>query len=118
MQLPAEALPYAKKAAELQPSDTNVLDTYGWTLFLNKQYGEAAGTLLRAIDIEGDRVPDKLKSADVRYHLGVLYKQQGKLEDAQAMLEAASRLCESQDRRDELPKKIATALEEVGKSAQ
>lgn len=120
LNLPAEALPYAKKAAQLQPRDANVLDTYGWTLYLNKKYGEAAGTLLRAIEMEGDRMPDTMKNADLRYHLGLLYREQGRPEDAQAMLLAAKKLVEIQNRHvdverrgDTLPKRIEEALKDL-----
>lgn len=114
LKLPKEALPHAKKAAQLQPNDTNVLDTYGWILFLNEKYGEAAGTLLRAIEIEGDRVPESMKNIDIRYHMGLLYRKQGKPEEAQAMLEVAERLCQTQGRKGDLPNNIKKALEELG----
>ncbi len=117
LNLPAEALPYAKKAAQLRPNDANLLDTYGWTLFLNDRIGEAAGALLRALEQEDrDRLREVQRSADIRYHMGMLYKRQGKLEDARAMLDIAQKIAVAQGRTDDVPKKIEQALKDLGPS--
>lgn len=62
---PGDAVTYAERAAELQPRDANVLDTYGWILFLVGRNQEAKQLLLRSVQ-EGEMAPN-------RYHLGVVY---------------------------------------------
>lgn len=79
MNLPKEALPYAKKAARLQPNNPDILDTYGWIQALNGQLGEAAGTLLRALDLDD-------KHPDVLIHLAKVDLLRGECGDARRRL--------------------------------
>jgi Flp pilus assembly protein TadD len=102
---PAEALPYAKRASRVLPQDDNVLDTYGWVLSLNGKLGDAAGTLLRALEIKRDNL-------DATIHLGMVCLKQKDLEEARFRLNRAKELAEAQGRTDELPK-IIKALKEV-----
>ncbi len=113
---PAEALPYAEHASRLQANDVDVLDTYGWILVLNKRYGEAAGTLLRALELDRNNSlnPEK-RSLDVLYHLGRLYLIQGNKEEAKSRLDEANKVAEAQGRTDFLPK-ISEALKELESS--
>ena len=72
---PKDALPFAQQAARLAPSDSKVLDTYGWTLAKLKRMAEAEQVLIRAVQLESPL-------AVSRYHLGWVYEQLGRLEDA------------------------------------
>lgn len=73
-----ENLPRAKELADkmykLEPSDPNILDTYGWVLYQLKEYAQAIDFLKRAITPESDGV--------VYEHLGDAYAQLGKLDAA------------------------------------
>ena len=73
---PDRALPYAKKAIERAPFNSDVLDTYGWTLAKLGQYDQAEIFLARAVQL-GQASPM------VRYHLGWTYEQIGRLGDSQ-----------------------------------
>lgn len=75
-----EALTYAKQAARLQPNNADILDTYGWIQALNGMLGEAAGTLLRALEVDG-------KNADVLIHLARVHGMRGECDDARRRLE-------------------------------
>lgn len=72
---PKAALPYAQDAAAGRRSDAKVLDTLGWTLAKLGRLGEAETVLLRAIQLESPL-------AVSRYHLGWVYEQRNKLDDA------------------------------------
>lgn len=80
LKLPKEALPYAKKAARLQPNNTDILDTYGWIQALNGQTGEAAGTLLRGLEIDN-------KQPDILLHLAKVDLMRGECNDAKRRLD-------------------------------
>lgn len=47
-----EGLALAKRAVELAPTNSLVLDTYGWSLLKNGQTDRAVGMLRRSVDIE------------------------------------------------------------------
>jgi len=106
LNLPAEALPYAREAYRQQPNDPNTLDTYGWALAKNNLLGDAAGRLLRALEIDRDFVP-------AAYHLALVHKMRGELEDARQRLEEAKAAAEAQGDQRILPK-ILEALKELG----
>ncbi|MCB9853961.1 MAG: tetratricopeptide repeat protein [Phycisphaerales bacterium] len=80
LEMPKEALSYAKQASRLQPNNADILDTYGWIQALNGMLGEAAGTLLRALDIDG-------KHPDVLLHLARVHAMRGECDDAKRRLE-------------------------------
>ncbi len=105
---PEEALVYSKKAAQIQPNNPDVLDTYGRNLALLRRYGEAAGTLLRALELDKNNI-------DVIYHLAELYRDKGDGEEAVLMYERALKLLDDlrQDPRGYKPK-IKEALEKLG----
>lgn len=104
----AEALPYARQAYRQNPDDPGVLDTLGWTLAKNGQWGEAAGMLLRAIEIDRQNVA-------ALYHLGLVYQARGEPEEAQQRLSAAKKAAEAQGDKGLLPK-IEEALSELEKA--
>ena len=72
---PAKALPYAKKAMEILPGNGNVLDTYGWVLFL-------AGDRERAIEILQRAVATLQPAPIFFYHLGTVFEQDKQLQRA------------------------------------
>ena len=101
----AEALPYARQAHRLNPNDPGVLDTLGWALSKNGQWGEAAGMLLRAIEL--DR-----QNAVAMYHLALVYKAREDVDEAKRFLTSAKQAAESQGDKD-LLSKIAEALKGI-----
>jgi tetratricopeptide (TPR) repeat protein len=100
---PAEALPYAKSAARLNPNDPNTLDTYGWMEFKNDLYGEAAGTLMRALDLDG-------KNIDALVHLGTVHLARKECPEATRRFEyAQSLIAEQIEKFDKLDAQSAAA---------
>jgi len=87
--LPAEALPYAKHAAKISPNDPNTLDTYGWVEAKNGMYGEAAGTLMRALDLDG-------RNLDALVHLGLVHIERKEYDDALRRLNYAESLVQDE----------------------
>ena len=60
---PDQALPHARRAFELQPTDANVMDTYGWTLARLRKFDQAVQRLNQSILLGPPRPTS-------RYHLG------------------------------------------------
>jgi len=85
---PKEALPYAKRAATLNPKDANVLDTLGWVYYLTGDYDQALGSLLAALEQQPANVA-------ARYHIAMVYKARGRLDLARRELEHARQVVES-----------------------
>lgn len=73
---PRKALPYAAGAARRIPSNARVLDTYGWTLAKIGRLVDAERALARAVQLEKPL-------AASRYHLGWVYEQLGRFDEAQ-----------------------------------
>lgn len=107
MNKPDLALPYAEKAVRLAPSRSDVLDTYGWTLAKLGKLDLAQDALLRAI-LSGDPPPD------MRYHLGWVYEQQNKLDDALRQYRPA---LDGIDKTDPLHKVLGEAVARLEKKA-
>ncbi|HKQ49535.1 MAG TPA: tetratricopeptide repeat protein [Phycisphaerae bacterium] len=84
---PAEAVPYAERANRLEPGNPEILDTLGWALAKTNRPGEAAGMLLRAIQVDANNVA-------ALYHLGVVHLNKGELEDARNRLETAKAIAQ------------------------
>ena len=72
---PREALPYAERAATGGPDNAKILDTYGWTLARIGRFADAEQTLIRAVQLESPLTAS-------RYHLGWVYEQIGRFEEA------------------------------------
>ncbi|MFH0982083.1 MAG: tetratricopeptide repeat protein [Planctomycetota bacterium] len=83
---PAEALPYAEKAARLNAVPT-VVDTLAWTLVELKEYGRAIGHLSSLVQRDAEFVAGLV-------HLGEAYRRTGKFEDAAAQFEQALKILE------------------------
>ena len=71
---PKDALPHAKRAAELMPRNAQILDTYGFVLVGLGQYDQAVDVLRRSTSRE--RFPANL------LHYGTALEAQGKKNDA------------------------------------
>ena len=82
MNRPAEALPYAERAAKLTPNMAEVQDTLGRTLARVGRGGEAERALLYALKL--DRV-----HIGAMIHLGEVYRERGDRRDARRWLERA-----------------------------
>jgi len=82
---PVLAEVHARRAAELQPENPDVLGTLGWALYKNRLLVEAEGTLSRATGLRPD---DPMK----RYMHGVVLFHQGRSEDARQEVQEALRL--------------------------
>jgi tetratricopeptide (TPR) repeat protein len=102
---PAEAIPYAERAKRAAPSNPDVLDTLGWSLFKDGRYGEALGVLLRASSVNRE---DPM----LLYHLALVYQEQGNLDEALNRLESAELIAKDRGHRD-LLSKIVERLDEV-----
>jgi tetratricopeptide (TPR) repeat protein len=83
--MPAEALPFAKKAATIAPRSPEVLDTLGWIHYRLGAFAEAEKALSEAVE----RGP---ASATAHYHLGLTYQRLGKKSDAVSVLRRAAQL--------------------------
>jgi tetratricopeptide (TPR) repeat protein len=101
----SEALQYAKKAARLAPTNSDVLDTYGWTLMKLNQLNEALPILQQAVEAEQP-------AAVCRYHLGLLYEQQGNYEFARNCFKAGLEMLGGK-KDDPLYKQCQEALDRI-----
>jgi Flp pilus assembly protein TadD len=111
MKKPREALPYSEQANRLSKrSNANVLDTLGWVQAENNMLREAAGTLLRAMEIDRENLA-------VQYHLGLVHRRLGEVDEAKGRLRSAEKLAKSQDDKEFLPKitQELMELENTGK---
>ncbi len=72
---PKKGLEYVRRAARLLPREPQVLDTYGWTLAKLERFDRAEHHLLRAAQL-GE------PTAAIRYHLGWVYENTGRLSEA------------------------------------
>lgn len=107
MNRPAEALPYAEQANRIhRRSNANVLDTLGWIQAEMGKHREAAGTLLRALEVDRDNIA-------AQYHLGVVHKRLGEREEALARLKSAKKAIENQ-RSSSFVKEVDAELRELG----
>jgi Tfp pilus assembly protein PilF len=61
----------AKRAVTLDPENDSFQDTYGWVLFKQKKYKEAAEWILKAVQTKGEPSAEVLEHyGDVLYNLG------------------------------------------------
>jgi tetratricopeptide (TPR) repeat protein len=81
---PAEALPFAKRAASLAPKAGTILDTLAWTEHLLGNDEAAAKLLAEAIRLDP-------RQAEIRLHAAIVYAATGSLDRAAAELEEALR---------------------------
>jgi len=72
----------ARKANELYPSESSVMDTYGWVLYRQGKYQEAAELLVQS----AAKAPE---NGEIQFHLGMANYMMGRPEEARAALEKA-----------------------------
>ena len=83
-----KALEFIKKATALKPYDGSILDSYGWILFKQKKYTEAANILEEAVEL----LPSDPIILD---HLGDAYWKANRENDARHYWRKASHSSES-----------------------
>ena len=72
-------------ALQKKPKAADLLDTYGWVLYKAGRPRDAAQALRRSLDARPDVPP-------TMYHLAIVLKRQGKLQEARGLLERALRI--------------------------
>src|SRR5437764_1970045 len=72
----------ARKAHELAPAEPSVQDTFGWVLYRQGKYQEAAELLEQS----ASKSPDK---GEIQFHLGMAKYMMGQLDEARAALQKA-----------------------------
>jgi uncharacterized protein (TIGR03790 family) len=92
---PAEALPFARKAASLAPGNGSILDTLGWVEHLLGNHEVAA-------DIFRDAVRLAPADAEIRLHAAIVNAAAGRREEAERELEEAVKLNPGIGARDEV----------------
>ncbi len=80
-----KALEMSQIAIQKEPSNSAYLDTYGWVLFKLKQYDTAIENILKSIKVGG-------AGPEVYEHLGDIYKDIGKIDDAKRAYEVGVKL--------------------------
>jgi tetratricopeptide (TPR) repeat protein len=88
-----EALEIIRMALRLVPDNPQILDTYGWILYLKGDYLEAARQFQRSIE--------RADNPEARYHLARTYESWGRPEDAREQYQKALDLgLKGKDRED------------------
>jgi tetratricopeptide (TPR) repeat protein len=77
----------ALKANRLDPDNPGHIDTLGWVLVRMEQFDEAEQVILRAIRLAGEDGRNDL--SEVYYHLGFLYRQMERHQEADDVLAKA-----------------------------
>lgn len=103
---PKEALPYAEKAADLLPSNPQILDTLGWILVLTGKCQLGVAKLSEAVVTDPALLP-------AQYHLGKAYICEEKFVDAERHLREAKTLAEK-EKDDEFVKLVGEAMSQIG----
>jgi len=102
---PKKALPYAARAARQMPNNARVLDTFGWTLARIGKFADAELALVRAVQLERPL-------AASQYHLGWVYEQLGRLDDALKQYRQAFEMVRTNEK-DPLHEPVKAALDRV-----
>jgi tetratricopeptide (TPR) repeat protein len=107
---PKKGLPFAEQASKAAPNDAKVLDTYGWTLAKLNSLAEAEPILLRAVQLESPLTVS-------RYHLGWVYEQLNRLDDAKKQYQQGLEMIKDKSD-DPLSGVLKTALERVSQKLE
>ena len=107
---PKKGLPFAEQATRVAPNDAKILDTYGWTLAKLNSLAEAEPILLRAVQLESPLTVS-------RYHLGWVYEQLNRLDDAKKQYQQAQEMIKDKSD-DPLYGVLKTALERVSQKLE
>jgi tetratricopeptide (TPR) repeat protein len=87
---PDEALAWAQKAKELDPSSAYVADTLGWAYYQKGIYRSSVSQLEAAVSTKSSLAGEQL--GRVHYHLAMAYFKSGDASRGRQVLEAALRL--------------------------
>jgi tetratricopeptide (TPR) repeat protein len=90
----------ARKAHELAPAEPSVQDTFGWVLYRQGKYQEAAEQLEQS----ASKLPGK---GEIQFHLGMANYMMGRLDDARAALEKAVLVAGDFPGKDEAKSRLA-----------
>ncbi len=107
---PKKALEFAEMASRRAPNDAKVLDTYGWTMAKLNSLAEAEKILLRAVQLESPLTVS-------RYHLGWVYEQLNRLDDAKKQYQQGLEMIKDKSG-DPLYAILKKALERVGQKLE
>ena len=91
---PAEALPFARRAASLAPKSGAILDTLGWVEHLLGNHAEAATLMGQAVQLQPGQV-------EIRLHAAIIYAAIEKVDRAEAELKEAIRIDPAIEGREE-----------------
>ena len=94
-----EALQMVQKAVESDPINGAYLDSLGWVYFRLEQLELAEQYLKRALLFSGS-------DPTIHEHLGDVYLQTGRIDEARAAYERSLELAEEEEERDEVRKKL------------
>lgn len=100
----AQAVPYAERARVLDDDNPMVLDTLGWTYFLNGELAKAEAVLVDASRLAPNNLP-------IRYHLGRVYAATQRTQEARAAFQRVLNL--SDDTNNEYVRRAEQALREL-----
>lgn len=103
---PQKALKHAEDAYRLDRRNANVVDTYAWVLANLKKYDEAEKLLTDSIAI-GNAVPA------TRQHLGWVYEQQGKLDEALRQYRNGQEMIADKEKNKKIYDQFAEAIKRV-----
>jgi Flp pilus assembly protein TadD len=92
---PAEALPFAQRAAQAAPKSGEILDTLGWTYHL-------LGSNELALKVLAEAVRLRPASTEIRLHAAVAYEAAGDRERAGAEVKEVIRLDPQLEQRDDV----------------
>src|SRR5437660_10652403 len=90
----------ARKAHELVPAEPSVQDTFGWVLYRQGKYQEAAELLGQS----ASKSPDK---GEIQFHLGMANYMMGRLDEARAALQKAVSVPDDFPGKDEAKSRLA-----------
>ncbi|MBI1215548.1 MAG: tetratricopeptide repeat protein [Alphaproteobacteria bacterium] len=99
-----KALDYLRRAVAQRPDDGYILDSYGWALYRNAQYKDAALWLEKAVSY----VPDDSTILD---HLGDAYWQAGRKTEARYKWRRAQELSKDESFRAAVARKLANGVD-------
>src|SRR5207248_11668112 len=99
----------ARKAHELVPAEPSVQDTFGWVLYRQGKYQEAAELLGQS----ASKSPDK---GEIQFHLGMANYMMGRLDEARAALQKAVSVPDDLPGKDEAKSRLAH-LSQIGNSS-
>src|SRR5437764_14344065 len=90
----------ARKAHELNPAEPSITDTFGWVLYRQGKYQEAAELLAQS----AAKAPD---NGEIQFHLGMANYMMGRLDESRAALQKAVAVSDDFPGKDEAKSRLA-----------